>query len=76
MGEAIAWRAWKASVLGACWCPLLLVYSIWLLWRLDPEKTPLSPAGHRRRVAAMVLTAAAAFVFFGLVPILWVVADW
>ena len=76
MGEAIAWRAWKASVLGAFWCPVLLVYSIWLLWRLDPEKTPLGPAGRRRRTAAMVLSAVAALVFFGLVPVLWAVAAW
>lgn len=63
MGEAIALRAWQVSVIGLLSFPPLLLYSPWLLWRLDTSKTPVGRRGNNRRYAAGVVSAIGILLF-------------
>ena len=58
MGEAIALRAWQASVLGFVWFPPLLLYSVWLLLRLSFSRLTLGRLGNCRRCAAWIISIA------------------
>jgi hypothetical protein len=66
MGEAIALRAWQASVLGFFWFPPLLLYSTWLLVRLNGSGLPVGRLGNYRRCATWIISLAG-ILLFGLV---------
>jgi hypothetical protein len=74
MGESIALRAWRASLIGLVCFPPLLLYSTWLLVRLNPKKTPLGVAGTLRRAAAWVISLNG-ILLFGLTFFLVLFAD-
>lgn len=57
MGEAVALRAWRTAVFAWFCFPPLVFYSAWLVWRLDPKKTPIGRMGTYRRWAAGVISA-------------------
>ena len=66
MGEAIALRAWRASVFGLLSFPPLLLYSFWLLCRLDVRKTPVGWQGNCRFLAAWIVSVTGLLLFGGL----------
>jgi len=54
--DALAHRAWKASLLGLLICfPLLEIYSIWLTFQLAFTSGELSPTGTRRLCGAVLI---------------------
>jgi hypothetical protein len=63
MGEAIALRAWRASVFGFFWFPPLLLYSAWLLFRLSRSTLTLGRLGNCRRCGAWTLIIAGSLLF-------------
>ncbi|HUT90074.1 MAG TPA: hypothetical protein VMY37_11295 [Thermoguttaceae bacterium] len=66
MGESIALRAWRASVLGFFCFPPLLLYSGRLLIRLNLGKTPVGRAGLRRWLGAWCVTGMGILLFGSL----------
>lgn len=63
MGDSIALRAWQASVLGFFMVLPLLLYSGWLLFRLNLRKTPVGRRGLRRWVGAFCMTVVGVALF-------------
>jgi hypothetical protein len=62
-GDATAWRALSAAIIGVFLCPPLLhFYSIWVLLKLTFQRQPLSRKGNRNYYLAMFVDAAACFV--------------
>jgi len=57
MGGAIARRAYMASVFALLIFPPLVLYSVYLLWRLDGQKTPLDRRATVQYFAAWFLSA-------------------
>jgi hypothetical protein len=57
-GDAEAWRAFAAAMIGIFLCPPLLnFYSIWILLKVGFQDPPMSPKGSRNYYAAMCLNA-------------------
>jgi hypothetical protein len=67
VSEALASRAFKAAVIGLCFCPgILQAYSLWLVLRVAFRGGTLSPVGNRKFYAAIfidLLVAAVAGLF-------------
>ena len=58
-GDAIALRAWQASVIGFLAFSPLALYSFWLLWKLEATDTLIRPSGRRRVWGAWVASTLA-----------------
>jgi len=76
MGEAIARRAYRASMFAFFMFPPLALYSLYLLWRLNRRKTPLGPSATVRYFVAWSVTAAVVLLWVLLLaPLLGIPTD-
>jgi hypothetical protein len=70
--DAIAARAWRSAIIGLFLLPLLLpllhFYSCWLLFQLGWCEQPLSPAGRRHFMGAVIVNV---LVFFVVLMLIW-----
>ena len=56
IGDAAAWRALAAAIIGIFLCPPLLnIYSVWILLKVGFQNPPMSQKGSRCYYAAMCL---------------------